>query len=51
MAHVRTMWCEFQQTLIFLEGNDEGAEPNQAPFIIQEPGGEFNQASEQPPGS
>ena len=43
------MWCQVVQTTFFIEGNDEGAELNQRPFIIQEPGGEYTATVRQQP--
>lgn len=54
-AESRSMWCVFSQTIIFLEGDDAGAEMNQPAFIIEEPGGERSLAAggmpHAPPGA
>ena len=40
----RAMWSECSETVIFLEGDDSGAELYQPAVVIQEPGGELNRA-------
>jgi len=41
----RSMVCEFVQSFWLVQGDDSGAELDQAPFYIQEPDGSINQAS------
>ena len=39
------LWSTCSETVVFLEGDDDGAAPVQAPVVIEEPGGELNSAA------
>ena len=41
----RVMWSTCSETVVFLEGDEDGAAPFQAPVVIEEPGGELNSAA------